>query len=237
VSRACEAVLGSCLAERPTEKRFFSVGIFGRDRVGADFPELLVAYPRGAFVVPAADLCFSAATFLFCACVFMIVMFSRRRRLGYELGGDERQETGAFLCFMWLFFVVLSVTQFHGGFDHVDAAKAAMQRRSQNFFGLRDDSDGSAGDGSSGNNEDNLIGESESMSWEGQADEEVEDPVHQLLLSVVWVFLALAGMGALLVVILKAQRAERYLRTILSAGFQSSVRCECDFTLVDRIFD
>ena len=180
------------------------------ERVDADFPRMREAYPDGAFVVPAADLCFAAATFLFCAFIFMGVMLSRRRRFGYELGGDERQEVGAFLFFMWLFFVALCVTQFHGGFDHVDAAKAALLSETESFFGVGGDADGSAGDGSGGNFEEMVV-QSGSNSWEGRVEVEVEvgDPVHQLLLSVVWVFIGLAGVGAALVCTLKAQREER----------------------------
>ena len=46
-----------------------------------------------------------------------------RRDAGYELGGAERMEVGAVFSFMWLFFVSLSITQFHGGFDGVGAVR------------------------------------------------------------------------------------------------------------------
>merc|ERR1711871_243596 len=56
-------------------------------RVSEEFPQLPERYPSGGFVVPARDLCFAAGTCFVCACIYAALILSRRRRLGYELGG------------------------------------------------------------------------------------------------------------------------------------------------------
>ena len=169
------------------------------ERVGEDFPHLPEVYPAGGFVVPARDLCFAAGTFLLCAFVFVGMILSRRRRFGYELGGEERMEAGAAFLFMWVVFIFLSLCQFHGIFD---TAGALLRGEAE-----ADGSGGAAEDGSWSS----TLGEEDSSSWNtsmsdassgsGSGDgaglwEGAElDPAHELLLAVMWVFLGLACTG------------------------------------------
>ena len=171
------------------------------ERVGEDFPHLPQIYPAGGFVVPARDLCFAAGTFLLCAFVFVGMILSRRRRFGYELGGEERMEAGAVFFFMWLVFIFLSICEFHGIFDTAEA----LLRGEDEAAG----SGGAAEDGSWSS----TLWEEGSSSWntsmsDGFSESGSGDPAHDLLQAVMWVFMGLACTGSAIVCMLKHEREE-----------------------------
>lgn len=131
------------------------------DVIGSRFEHLVEVYPDGGFVVPASDLCFSAGVLLLCEFCAFWVIGSRRRRLGYELGGEDRLETALFFGFLWVLFLAMSIVHIHGGFDVVEVVKTSAEAASdwikpQGGSG-QGDSDGSAADGSGS--------DSESASW------------------------------------------------------------------------
>jgi len=82
-------------------------------------PEWIAKYPGiyarqveagqkpGGFVVIAGDLSFSVIVFSICAVITLSIILARRP---YELGGSKPKAylTAAFLCFLWVVYVVLS---------------------------------------------------------------------------------------------------------------------------------
>merc|ERR1719313_1651787 len=65
------------------------------------------------YYVPAGSLGFSVVVFCFCAILCIICLMMRRRSIGGELGGEEngRKATLAFLCTLWLVYILMSILQ------------------------------------------------------------------------------------------------------------------------------
>jgi len=61
--------------------------------------------------VPYEDLGFAVVVFLATAVLCLALLAVRRRQLGYELGGEHRRSSGAFLVGLWLLYVVLCSLQ------------------------------------------------------------------------------------------------------------------------------
>ena len=89
------------------------------------FPELVSQYPSGAFVVPAGALGFSVTVFTICALVCIFVLCLRRKKYGYELGGEGAKPTAGLFVFLWIFYVTLSTIQAYGGFDKAATASTS----------------------------------------------------------------------------------------------------------------
>mmetsp|Transcript_6794 Transcript_6794/g.8940 ORF Transcript_6794/g.8940 Transcript_6794/m.8940 type:complete len:835 (-) Transcript_6794:299-2803(-) len=78
--------------------------------------DLYTQYPNGAFAVPAGSLGFSVGIFTCFAAACLILLFIRRKYVGYELGGDKKykQLSCAFLVFLWSVYVILSALKSYG---------------------------------------------------------------------------------------------------------------------------
>jgi hypothetical protein len=63
------------------------------------------------YYVPAGSLGFSVVVFVSCAVVCVLVLLIRRCKVGGELGGTKNGRTMscAFLCSLWLVYVVISI--------------------------------------------------------------------------------------------------------------------------------
>jgi len=79
-----------------------------KTRFGSDAPD--VGTPLTEYYVPAGALGFSVVVFVIVAIVCFITLIARRKILGGELGGSStgRLISCAFLCSLWLIYVVMS---------------------------------------------------------------------------------------------------------------------------------
>jgi solute carrier family 8 (sodium/calcium exchanger) len=74
------------------------------------YPDIKNKYPA-TFVVPAAGLGSSVATYTVCATVTIVVTCLRRRFIGCELGGPVQLKylTSALFVFLWLLYILVSI--------------------------------------------------------------------------------------------------------------------------------
>ena len=68
---------------------------------------------RGMYV-NSGDLGFSVVVFLAVAVVCLVVLWARRRFLGYELGGKWKLTSGLVLVGLWVLYVLLCSMQSKG---------------------------------------------------------------------------------------------------------------------------
>jgi Ca2+/Na+ antiporter len=68
------------------------------------------------YYVPSGSLGFSVVVFVACAIVCIFTLVARRYIVGGELGGSQmgRAASATFLCFLWLFYIIISVLQTYG---------------------------------------------------------------------------------------------------------------------------
>lgn len=87
------------------------------ERLGGNYRHLVDTHPEGALIVASGDLSFDIGMYLLLAVVATVLLAERRRRLGYEIGGDLARETAVFMVFLWVFWLFLVSMRAYGGFD------------------------------------------------------------------------------------------------------------------------
>ena len=86
------------------------------------------------YYVPAGSLGFSVVVFIIVAITCVIILLLRRKIVGGELGGSQtgRIVSCAFLCFLWLIYVIMSTLQAYdlGGLGDVKIGGADENKMS-----------------------------------------------------------------------------------------------------------
>lgn len=79
------------------------------DKWKNSYPDMVAAYPDGAFIVRAGDLGFSVIVFTSIAICILTILVARRRIFGAELGGDKKMAhaSTAVLISFWMLYISL----------------------------------------------------------------------------------------------------------------------------------
>jgi solute carrier family 8 (sodium/calcium exchanger) len=84
-----------------------------------NLPELIADYPNGGFVVPAGSLGFSVTVFTCCSLCCFALLYYRRTKFGFELGGPKKEAniSAVILVCLWLIYIIMSSLEAYGILD------------------------------------------------------------------------------------------------------------------------